>query len=113
EMGDDDGRAIDDGVSRALGRVALLGPDPERVEAERRLAGRDAGDGLLDRPRVDREARAAPELAARDLHAAKEDHVLAGLEPEVVADVDRRHDEARLERELATERADALDEIAA
>src|SRR5579884_3503680 len=112
EVRDDHGGRVDHGVAGELRALALGGRDPEGVEPEGRLACRDPGHGRGHRAGVDGEERPRAHLAAGDLVALEEDQVGVRLEVEVVADVDGRHDEAHLERELAAQRLDALDEVA-
>src|SRR5882724_11004656 len=111
EMGDDDRRRIDDRVAGELRLLAISRRDPQRVESERRLLRRDPPERDIGTPGIDGEGVPHADLGARDLDALQEDRVLAGPELEVVADVDRRDDEAHLLRELPPEAADALREL--
>ena len=112
QVGDHHRRRVDHGVAGELRPLAVLGGDPQRVEAEGGLARGDAGDRGSHRARVDGELAAGAQLTARHLHALQEDHVLARPDLEVVADVDGRDDEAHLEGEVPPQRPDALDEVA-
>src|SRR6202042_2531293 len=73
----------------------------------------DTLDGPEHTPRVDRELAIRIDDALTDRHAAQVDSVNVRRQIEVVADVDGRHEEAEVLRELATHATYAGEEVAA
>ena len=94
-----------------LGLVAELGRHPGGRETEDGLAGRDAGEraGVV----AEHEHVAGRGFAAPDVDAVHAHRVRARRELEVVAGAHERDDDAELERELAPQRAHAVEEVAA
>ena len=111
EVRGDHRRAVDDGRAGDLGLVAELERHPARGQAEHRLARRRAGQARL--VVAEHEHVVLRRFAAPDLHAVHADRVRARGQLHVVARAHERDDDAELERELAAQRAHAVEEVAA
>ena len=111
EVGDEHRAAVDDGRAGHLGLVAHLDRQPLAVQAEDGLDRRRAGQGL--QVVAEGEDLAGGGLAAADLHAGHEHLVLPGGQVEGVAGAHGRQDEADLEGDLAAQRADPVEQVAA
>ena len=111
EVRGDDRRAVDDGRAGDLGLVAELDRDPRGGEPEDGFAGGDAGE----RARVvaEHEHVTGRRFAAADVDTVDAHRVRARRELEVVARAHERDDDAELERELAPQRAHAVEQVAA
>src|SRR6185437_13327678 len=109
----DDGARIHHGVAERLRMIAARRIDPYRLHAESGIAGRDALQRTENAARVDRELLVGIDDALADGHAAQVDAIDVGREVEVVADMDRRDQEAELLRELAPHPAHPAEEVAA
>src|SRR5436190_5264731 len=107
------GRRIDNRVVQRLRTLTVFLRDPDCRQTERRLVGRRACDLFRNAPGIDRQVFIRHQFAARDLHAFQENGVLSRTELQVVGDIDRRHDDAEVLRDLFSDRTDAIQEIAA
>src|SRR4029077_3532986 len=90
-------------VPALLGVGLVILGDPKGRKAEGRLFGFDPQHGTGDHAVVDREQIPGQTLAPRDLDALELDDVLVGLEPQVIAHADRRHENAQLARRLTAD----------
>src|SRR6185437_3609858 len=73
DVGRDDRGKIDDRVSSVSGFFFLTGRDPDRIESERRLLGRNPSDRLQNVAWIHRKKIPHHERARADLHALEQD----------------------------------------
>ena len=97
-------------------RARSVRHDPQRVQAERRLLGRDAvepGDVRRAARRIQHHEAIDVGAALADLDAAQADPVLVGVEAQVVAQVHRRQHHAEVGGDLLAQAGHAARQLAA
>ncbi len=107
------GGRLDDGVAHALGAVAVLPRDPDRLQAERGLLRLRALDFAARQARIHREVLVGKHLEPRDLGFAQQHAVLVRPQAHVVHDADNGDDEPVLARDLLAQDLDAREQVAA
>lgn len=113
EMRGENGRLIDNGVAGRESLFLQAGNNPHRGGAKSGLFGGDAVDGRGGRLGADGKEALLLHFPTSDFDAAEEDHVFAGLELEIVGDVNGGDEETQLESEMAAKGANALEQLAA
>ena len=109
--GDDRGRVH----HRVAGhdRLVLLGVgDPQGRQVEGRFQGFDALDGMAGIARIHGQKMVDHDFRRGHPVALDLDHIFAGFELQVVAQVQGRHDDAHVECELAADGTDAGQQVA-
>src|SRR5690348_8689964 len=113
QVGCDDRTRVDHRVTQCLGVIACRGLDPDRFHSEGRVLRGNTLYGSEYPSRVDRELAIRVDDALANGHAAQVDAIDIGREVEVVADVDRRNEEAEILGEFATHAAHTSQQVAA
>ena len=112
DMGGYDRGVVHHRIAEELGPVPYILLDPDGGEPESRLGGLDTRDLSLCRAGIHGQKVAPHELAPCDLDPFEQDRVFVRLELEVVADVDRRNDEAHIRGELPPDGLDTTKQLA-
>ena len=107
EVRDDHRLGVHDGVAERLGLGAVGAVHPERGQPVSRLGGGDALQAAGSVPGVHREQVPGHDPCARDLGAAHLEHVLVGLQAELVVDAHRGDHDPELPGDLAADHRDA------
>ena len=113
KMGGDDRGRIDHRIAGHHGFFALAVGDPERRQVEGRFARLDAADLRVHVARIHRQEVIHQDLRRRHLIALDEQGVLAGLELEIVTQVQGGDDHTHVQSELTADGADTGEQVAA